>query len=125
VKLQGEIWTHAVAACRNEGSQPARMLVLPALNAMIDITTTRTVAAGTHPPSVVYVMLVVLMLVSSLLAGHRMAAGKRRSWVHMVGFALTMALALYVIVDLEFPRLGLIRLDAYDQLLVDVRESMR
>ena len=125
VKLQGEIWAQAVAACRSEGSQPARMLVLPALNAMIDITTTRTVAARTHPPSIVYVMLVVLMLVSSLLAGHRMAAGKRRSWVHMVGFALTMALALYVIVDLEFPRLGLIRLDAYDQLLVDVRESMR
>ena len=43
----------------------------------------------------------------------------------MVGFALTMALALYVIVDLEFPRLGLIRLDAYDQVLVDVRESTR
>jgi hypothetical protein len=36
-----------------------------------------------------------------------------------------MALALYVIVDLEFPRLGLIRLDAYDKVLVDVRESMR
>jgi len=36
-----------------------------------------------------------------------------------------MALALYVILDLEFPRLGFIRLDAYDQMLVDVRESMR
>jgi hypothetical protein len=43
----------------------------------------------------------------------------------MVIFAATMALALYVIVDLEFPRLGFIRFDAYDQLLVDVRESMR
>ena len=124
-KLQGDIWAQAVAACRSEGSQPARMLVLPALNAMIDITTTRTVAAQTHPPSVVYAMLVVLMFASSLLAGHRMAEGGRRSWVHMVGFALTMALALYVIVDLEFPRLGFIRLDAYDQLLVDVRESMK
>jgi hypothetical protein len=25
----------------------------------------------------------------------------------------------------EFPRLGLVRLDAYDQLLVDVREGMK
>ena len=124
VTLQGEIWAQAVAACRSEGAQPARMLILPALNAMIDITTTRTVAAQTHPPSIVYAMLVVLMLVSSLLAGHRMAEGER-SWVHMVGFAATMALALYVIIDLEFPRGGFIRLDAYDQLLVDVRESMR
>jgi hypothetical protein len=28
-KLQAEIWAQAVAACRNEGSQPARILVLP------------------------------------------------------------------------------------------------
>lgn len=123
-KLQDEIWAQAVAACRLEGSQPARMLVLPALNEMIDITTTRTVAAQTHPPAIIYVMLVVLMLVSALLAGNRMAEGPR-SWVHMVAFAVTMALSLYVIVDLEFPRLGFIRLDVWDQLLVDVRTSMR
>ncbi len=122
--LQAEIWGQAVAACRREGSQPARMLVLPALNAMIDITTSRTVAAQTHPPSIVYAMLVALMLASSLLAGHAMSRG-RRNWVHMVGFAAAMALALYVILDLEFPRLGFIRLDAYDQVLVDARESMR
>jgi hypothetical protein len=46
-KLQAEIWAQAVAACRNEGSQPARILVLPALNAMIDITTTPTPRART------------------------------------------------------------------------------
>src|SRR4029453_12730529 len=101
------------------------LLVLPALNAMIDITTTRTMAAQTHPPIIVYAMLVVMMLASSLLAGRPMAAGKRRSRIHRGGFALTMAFPLYVIVDLEFPRLGLIRVDAYDQLLVDVRGSMR
>jgi hypothetical protein len=43
----------------------------------------------------------------------------------MVGLAAAMALALYVILDLEFPRMGLIRLDVYDQVLVDVRQSMR
>jgi hypothetical protein len=68
-------------------------------------------------------MVIVLMLVSSLLAGDRLAEGQ--SWVHMVAFAVTMALVLYVILDLEFPRVGFVRLDAYDQVLVDVRESMR
>lgn len=125
VRLQGEIWAQAVAATRIEGSQTDRRLVLPAINAMIDITTTRTVAARTHAPSIVFAMLIVLMLTSALLAGHRMAEGKRRSWLHVVGFALTMAFALYVIVDLEFPRVGFIRLDAYDQLLIDVRASMK
>ena len=49
MKLQGEIWVQAVAVSRSESSQPVRMLVLPALNAVIDTTTTRTVAAQTHP----------------------------------------------------------------------------
>ena len=79
---------------------PKNCEVLPALNAMIDIATTRTVAAQTHPPSIIDA----LMLVSSLLAGHGMAAGRGRNWVHMAAFAATMALALSVILDLEFPR---------------------
>lgn len=46
--LQTEIWKGAVAACRDSGSTTAPMLLLPALNQMFDITTTRTVAARTH-----------------------------------------------------------------------------
>jgi hypothetical protein len=43
----------------------------------------------------------------------------------MVGFAAAMALAVYVILDIEYPRLGLIRVDAVDQVLVELRESMK
>ena len=35
-----------------------------------------------------------------------------------------MAAAVYVILDLEVPRAGLIRVDSFDQVLVEVRESM-
>ena len=38
--LQGNIWTKAVTACRKpEASAQATMLLLPALNEMVDITT--------------------------------------------------------------------------------------
>ena len=41
-QLQNTIWTQAIAASRQEGAPPAAtMLLLPALNEMIDITTTR------------------------------------------------------------------------------------
>ena len=122
--LQNEIWKDAVAACRDSGSSPATMLLLPALNQMIDITTTRTVAARTHPPVVIYVMLVLLVLAGSLLAGYGMANGKARNWFHAFAFALIMSIAMYVILDFEFPRIGLIRVNAYDQVLMDVRQSM-
>jgi hypothetical protein len=122
--LQNELWKDAVAACRDAGSSPATMLLLPALNQMIDITTTRTMAARTHAPLTVYAMLGLLVLAGSLLAGYSMASGKTRNWFHKVAFAMIMALAIYVILDFEFPRVGLIRLNAFDQALVDVRHSM-
>jgi hypothetical protein len=124
-ELQGQIWRQAVAASRAESAQPAAaILLLPALNAMIDITTTRTMAIQMHPPTVVVVMLFGLALAASLLAGYGMTGSKVRSWFHMLGFALVMAFAVYVILDIEYPRLGLIRVDAFDQALVDLRQSM-
>lgn len=36
-----------------------------------------------------------------------------------------LSLTLYVILDLEFPRPGLIRIDAADQALIDLRNSLR
>jgi hypothetical protein len=122
--LQTEIWKDAVAACHDSGSSPATMLLLPALNQMIDITTTRTMAARAHVPVVIYGMLGLLVLAGSLLAGYAMASGKARSWFHGSAFALIMALAIYVILDFEFPRLGMIRLNTFDQVLLDVRQSM-
>ena len=124
-QLQGEIWSQAVAAGRMSEAPPAaNMLLLPALNQMIDITTTRTMAAQVHPPMVIFVLLFGLALVAALLAGYGMAGGKTRSWIHMIGFAATMALAVNIIIDIEYPRLGLIRVDAFDQALVELRASM-
>jgi len=124
-QLQGEIWHQAVTACLEAPTPQAMMLLLPALNAMIDITTTRIMAAQTHPPAIIFAMLFGLALASALLAGYDMAGAKSRNWIYMIGFAATVAVAVYVILDMEFPRLGLIRVDAFDQALIELRESMK
>jgi CDP-diglyceride synthetase len=123
--LQNSIWAQAVAGSQQMTSPAVMSLVLASINDMIDITTTRYVALQTHPPSIIFVMLAIMVLASCLLAGYDIAASKRRSWLHMLGYALLTTLALYVILDLEFPRVGLVRIDYMDQLLVDVRNSMR
>lgn len=123
--LQEQIWTLSVAASRRPEAPPqAGMLLLPALNAMIDITTTRSVAMENHPPRVIYVLLAGLSLVCALLVGYVMCATKLRSWFYMLIVAITMSLTLYVILDLEYPRYGLIRIDAADQVLADLRRGM-
>jgi hypothetical protein len=125
IDLQNKIWSEAVAACREQNSPAVTTLVLSSLNEMIDITTTRAVATQMHPPEVVFYGLGLLVLATSLLAGYGMAGSKNRSWLHMVVYALIMASTLYVILDLEYPRFGLIRVDSADQVLIDVRNSMK
>ncbi|HEU4531986.1 MAG TPA: hypothetical protein VFR59_12410 [Steroidobacteraceae bacterium] len=123
-QLQDAIWKLGVTAMQEQGSPAATTLFLGALNTMIDITTTRSAATTLHPPRIVFFLLIVLVLAGSLLAGDGMAEGSKRSWLHVIGFALLMSFTVYVIFDIEYPRLGFIRVDAIDQLLVELRRSM-
>ena len=75
---------------------------------MIDIATTRTMALQMHPPRIIYALLFGLGLVCSLLAGYRMSSGQYRSWLRILGFTVITAILVYVILDVEFPRTGLI-----------------
>jgi hypothetical protein len=121
--VQSQIWSQAVAAARSSPSPATATVLLPALNEMIDMVTTRTAATTMHPPLAIYAMLFALALVSALFAGAAMAGSHQRSSLHMVGFAAVLAASTYLILDLEYPRFGLIRIDEADQLLVDVRAS--
>lgn len=115
-KLQEDIWIRAIAATRAPNSHPdAGKLLLPALNNMIDISTTRTMALQSHPPIIIYGLLFGLGLLCSLLAGYRMASGHRRRWLHLLGFTAITVIIVYVMLDVEYPRAGLIRLETADE----------
>jgi hypothetical protein len=56
---------------------------------------------------------------------YAVAGGARRNWMYMIGSAATVAVAMYVIIALEYPRLGLLRADAIDHALVELRTTVR
>ena len=125
-KIQEEVWTEAVEATRLPDSHSsAGLLLLPALNNMIDISTTRTMALQLHPPRIIYALLFGLGLICSLLAGFRMSSGQHRSWLHILGFTVLTVIIVYVMLDVEYPRAGLIRLESTDQLLANLRDRMK
>lgn len=125
IALQRKIWSESIAGCEKAVSPATTTLVVTSLNEMIDITTTRSLALEMHPPAVVFWGLGLLVLASTLLAGYGMAEAGTRSWFHMLIYSVILASALYVILDLEYPRVGLIRIDAADHVLVDLRKSMQ
>jgi hypothetical protein len=43
----------------------------------------------------------------------------------MIVFAAAISITVYVICDLEYPRLGLIRIDPADSVLIEIRSKMK
>jgi hypothetical protein len=122
--LQREIWQQSVAAVSASGaSADAAKLLLPSLNAMIDITSTRQNAFNMHPHTVVFLLLFAFSCGAAFLAGYSLTA-EARSWFYMVAFAVAITATVYATLEIEYPRQGLVRLTHMDQSLIDLRNSM-
>jgi hypothetical protein len=124
-RLQGKIWSDSLAAAAAAPTPAALLLVVPALNTMIDITTTRTAVLFLHPPWIIFVLLGCLALACGALMGFDFAGAPRISWLHMLGFTLVLSATIYMIVDLEFPRRGIFGIEATDRFLAQAREEMK
>lgn len=122
--MQQQIWERVVAET-GAADSPARMLLLPALNEMFDVTTARTVAMQTHLPPLLMGTLFLVAFACAGLVGY--GAGRERvvSRFHMLGFSGVVTFVVYVILDAEYPRVGAIRIDWVNDALMQLAETMR
>ena len=125
VDFKNKVWNATVAVCPQANFRPACSQALPGLTSLFEVARLRLGASEKHPPQIVYVMLFGLGLGGSLLAGFGMAAATARSWIHMLIFAATLTVTLYTVTDMEYPRLGLIRIEHFDHFLVDAHQQMQ
>src|SRR5258706_3320925 len=115
--MQAQIWVAAVAAVR-DAPPAAAQLVLPPINDLIDVTGAREALAAAHTPGAIVTLLMVLAMACSFLAGYGLAGAKPTSRrLHMVGFAVVLTGVIYIVLDYDHPRMGLIRVDFADQAL--------
>jgi hypothetical protein len=121
-ELQRQIWARVVDARGQDNV--ATSLVLSSLNEMIDVTTARAVALHTTIPTLILVLLLGVALLTSLLAGYGMAKAGRRQALHGAIYAVAVSLTIYVVLDLDNPRRGLIRLDAAEQVLKQLQRMI-
>lgn len=125
LSLQEKMWSIAVLDCKSERAETyCAALVLPALSEISDIAKTRAMALLNHPPSIIYVMLIILSLFSAFLVGYSLPHGYRRNMIYIVGYAGVISLILYLIFDIEMPRHGLIAVHEADQLILDLKDKI-
>ncbi|MEO8146534.1 MAG: hypothetical protein ABI723_02800 [Bacteroidia bacterium] len=114
------IWNRVVLIAGNPGNTVPSMQMIPALNSMIDIVTTRDAGRIAKVPPVILTVLLILTLISGFLAGYS-DKKKKRNLITVIGFAAMLSITLYLVLELDRPRRGIINLDAAEQRIVDIR----
>lgn len=118
------IWALAVEGTADPAKGADRRLLLDAVNLMIDNATAREVAVHIHLPTPILALLIAITGIAALLAGRAMAGNPNRPTLHRITLAFVFAAVLTVLVDLEHPRVGFIRVLAGDSAMQGVLNSM-
>lgn len=124
--LANQLWQAAVKAVNETGDLQKLVAarLLPEISTMFDAVDEQRLAMKFHPPRVIWQALMLLALIGSFLSGYGMGIEQKRDWLLNVAFIVLMAGAIYVILNLEFPRIGSINLDDFEQELIALRKSM-
>ncbi len=118
------IWNHAVELSKNKDYYIPTMQMIPALNAMIDIVTTRESALKARVPDIILWLLFLMILSCSFLIGFSIPVNKRVNFISIIGFVILSLLVVFVILDLDRPSRGLINLTEQTQVIIDLRKML-
>lgn len=121
--ISKKIWNTTVAYAKTDYKLAKTSELIPALNAMIDITTTRRAASeATIPGSIMY-FLIALCFCAAFLLGY-----DNKNHIDPVltgGFAVMLSITIFCIIDLDSPRSGLITLDTPNEKITELREMFK
>ncbi|MBK9729709.1 MAG: hypothetical protein IPO83_00185 [Chitinophagaceae bacterium] len=117
-----KIWKRATDMSVKPGMLIPSNQMIPALNAMIDITTTREANLRARIPDIIIALLFVLAITCTFVAGFGSEIIRRKDWIIIIGFALLTASVIYVTLDIGRPMRGLITSDIGQNAIVELRE---
>jgi hypothetical protein len=121
--LQSKLWNRAAMEGRNRENVHQTAQMIPALNAMIDITTTRNAVNIDKVPNVVIYLLLIICITCSFMVGY--ASQSRPDWVVMIGFSIMISFTVFLIIDLDRPRKGIITLNSVNTQMLQLREMFK
>jgi prepilin signal peptidase PulO-like enzyme (type II secretory pathway) len=120
-RLQNEFWARAIAYGQ-KNPDPVRIgLLLQSLNQVIDLESARKMAfENPVPESVIYVNCIVALL-AIMLVGYKFGLHGRRQIFSTFVLTLAVTLVLALIIDLDRPRSGFIRVS--QQPMIDLQQG--
>jgi hypothetical protein len=121
--ISKKLWTITATHARNDNIATITSEMIPAMNDMIDIVTTRRAAGeATIPDSIMY-FLFVLCASSAFLLGYDNK--HKTDWVVVMGLAIMLSATVFTITDLDRPRSGLISMDKPNEKIIELRAMFK
>lgn len=123
-QIELDIWNDTMSALQTVSNPAVIQLTVSGVNAMFEIANKRLDITELHPPFIIFALLIGLTVMSALLAGYSTAGNKISNSLHILCYVAIMAFIIYVIIDIEYPRHGLIRVNSFDYVLQEARDNM-
>lgn len=123
-QYQSKLWDEATSSCAKMKNNYSCMLVIPALNQVFDIENMRLKIMQLHPPKYIFMLLIFVSLVAIFFIGSHIHSRQTASRAHIVFYSVVISLIIFTIIDMEYPRLGFIRVSSFDQVLIDLKGSL-
>jgi hypothetical protein len=117
------IWKRTADYSHDLDHRVSTSQAVPAVSAMIDLVFTREVSRFASVPPIILFVLVVLILIGSFLVGYGHKG--KRNFVLITGYALMTTIALYVILELDRPRKGVLNLNREEHLIVELKQLLK
>lgn len=117
--MHGKLWEAAASGVRV--MPQFAMAVLPPVNEVIDLHTTHLASIKRHLPLLALGVLVVSAMVSLGMMGYSAGLSKKRNHGVTLALAFLVAVTLWITIDLDYPRRGLITID--DAPMVELKKS--
>jgi hypothetical protein len=121
--IQNRIWKIVSTAGQDKEHFHRTSQMMPALNAMIDVTTTRLSLAVAKVPDLILYLLFMLCWTSAFMMGY--SKGSKNDWVITVIFAIMIGITIFTIVDLDRPRSGVINMDTVNKNISALRAMFK
>lgn len=122
--ISTRIWQRAAAAAVKPDNAVRSMQMIPALNSMIDIVTSRDDKRRAHVPDSIICLLLTLCLVSAFVIGYG-RRDKRVDWVLVCCFTLMITITVYLVLDLDQSRSGIITTDTAHLKILELRKMVQ
>lgn len=110
-QLQNQLWARASASLAKDDRNVTTGLFIQSLNEAFGLQKERLAAMENHVPQSVLVLLFTVAIIALVCVGYGCGLGKSRHWFSTTMFAVLLVLVITVIMDVDRPRRGLIRVN--------------